>query len=44
MKASQENNMSYLIKPTDYKPILDMKQTELGRQQVEKTLEMPKFY
>ena len=26
--------MSYLIKPTNYQPLLDMKQTELGIKQI----------
>lgn len=26
--------MSYLIKPANYKPLLDMKQTELGIKQI----------
>ena len=26
--------MSYLIKPKDYKPLLDLKQTELGIKQI----------
>ena len=30
--------MSYLIKPKNYKPLLDLKQTELGIKQIKRVL------
>ena len=30
--------MSYLIKPANYKPLLDLKQTELGIKQIKRVL------
>ena len=32
--------MSYLIKPQNYKPLLDLKQTELGIKQIKEFFQM----
>ena len=34
--TNQPNHMSYLIKPKNYRPLLDMKQTELGIKRIER--------
>ena len=36
--------MSYLIKPQNYKPLLDLKQTELGIKQIKEFFQLNSFF